>query len=140
MVKTHHSVKMSSDLEKSVEYQRREYAAIILMSQYSHLVYVGQISLAWAYMYHIFDKLELPLFTRVVFEDYARNDSVIGIGRADAGQTVKLILSNIEQTLTNQNFPNKEKEKLVNAGLSLFYAYGGIKKQKTESHPFKLTH
>ncbi len=124
MVRTHHSVKMSSNVNASIEYQRTEYAAIIVMSEYDNLIYTGSISLAWAYMYHIFNNLKLPTFTRARVERVDNKNNVIL--NYDATQTVRLLLSNIEQTLTNSNFPPQEKQKLIDGGLSLFYAYENI--------------
>lgn len=122
MVKTHENTKMSVDLERSLEYQRREYAAIVLMDNYTHLAYAGYISLAWSYLYHVMhDDITLPVFTRVNFEKKSKPESLISI--ADASHTTKIILNMIEQTLTSPSFPNEEKIKLTDTSMSLFYAY-----------------
>lgn len=122
MVKTHDEVRMSNDLELSLEYQRKEYAAIMLMQEYNYIIYTGTISLAWAYMYSIYSSLKLPIFSRAAFSGINTAGSVIG--STDAHHTTKLIVHNLEQTLSSHNFPKSEKEKLIKMCMSLIYAYG----------------
>lgn len=133
MVNTHHSVSISSSLEKSLEYQRREYAAVMLMKAYDRLIYSGPISLAWSYMYHQFAEGELPIFTKAIFDNYYKDKSVISV--ADAGHSIRILLANIEQTLTSPNFPKAEKEKLISGGMSLFYAYKPRLRKKQDQKP-----
>jgi len=121
MIKTHENVGMSSDLDKSLEYQRREYAAIRLMEDYDQLIYTSHISLAWSYLYHVFNDAKLPIFTRANFDK--QQTERCAISAADASHTTRIIVSMIEQTLTNLNFPKKEKGKIINMSTSLFYAY-----------------
>jgi len=141
MVKTHEHAKMSSDLGKSLEYQRREYAAVKNMNDYDRLIYTGLISPAWAYMYHVFPYATLPLFTRASLE------ATPIVGAAEANQTTKLLISGLEQTLASPSFPETEKDRLIDVGLRLFYTYAprsnGKERMKTEkkdaSHIEKLT-
>ena len=122
MVKTHDDVGMSNDLALSLEYQRKEYAAIMLMKEYDYIIYTGTISLAWAYMYSIYSSLKLPIFSRAAFSGVNTVGSIIGA--ADAHHTTKLIVHSLEQTLSSPNFPKSEKEKLIKMCMSLIYAYG----------------
>ena len=119
MQDTHISVKSSLNLKQSIEYQRREYAAIRLMDHYDHIIYLGKISPAWAYLYHTFKTLK-PLYTKA---EYKNNSIAGGIQTYDVNHSIRMILSNIEATLLSENIPDKEKKRLVNSTLSLLYAY-----------------
>lgn len=121
MVKTHQNVEMSSDLNRSLEYQKREYAAIMLMNGYDNLVYPGISPIGLSYMYHAL-RTPLPTFTRANFEKNSKNESVISV--ADASHTTKIIVNMLEDTLASQNFPIKEKERIIDKSMSLFYAHG----------------
>lgn len=133
MVRTARSIQAGTELEQSLEYQRREYAAIMLMQNYHNLIYTGPISLAWSYLYHIFPSRQLPTFTRASFCKKEKAEKQT-IAPSDSSHTTKLLLSMIEQTLTSENFPESEKQKLIDSGISLFYAYEPRKKVKLKVH------
>lgn len=121
MIKSWKSVRMCGSLEKSLEYQRREYATILAMhGRYSNLLYIGNLSLAWAYLYKYFRDRDLPIFTRVIVEKPSLRRE-IGIGEAQ--YAVQLVIRNIEDMLTNPNFPPQEKQRLIDLGMTLFYTY-----------------
>lgn len=121
MVRTHGGVSLDTNLENSLEYQRQEYAAILLMQSYDYLVYTGSISLAWSYLYRLFPQNKLPVFVKAEFSKTKKANSIAS--QADAMHTTKMILTMIEQTLTSSNFPEEEKKKIIDRGMSLFYAY-----------------
>lgn len=119
MLKTQEATKVTTDIETSLEYQRREYALILsTQNLYTNIAYMGNISLAWSYLYKLYDGL--PVFTRITID---KTEKKANISTADANTTVNLVLSNVEQVLTNQNFPTKEKIKLANMVTSLVQAY-----------------
>lgn len=118
MGKTHESVKISGEIELSLEYQRREYAAISLMSKYTHLVYPGRISTAWAYLYNKCNGL--PIFSQVKLETTNSNSY---IDSYDVDHTTRMLLSNVKQVLTSRNFPPKSKEAFIDEIIGLIYTY-----------------
>jgi hypothetical protein len=120
MYETHTQVKASINLAQSLEYQRKEYAAILLMNSYDHLVYLGGISPAWAYLYHTF-KTKKPLFTKAALKNDENSSS--SIRRSDINHSIEMILSNIESTLLSHNISDLDKKRLVNSTLSILYAY-----------------
>lgn len=120
MVKTHEKSSTSNDLLKSLEYQRKEYAAILLMTNYTNLAYLGHISQAWSFLYHKYHNEGAPIFTRVASNVGTLKEK---IKKSDASHTVRMMLSNLEDTLASENFPNSEKEILIENAISLFYTY-----------------
>lgn len=122
MESTYSSITLSSSLSASVEYQRREYAAIMLMECYNKILYLGRISPAWAYLYKIIQDISLPTFTRISVSNQTAN--VVPVQSADANHSVQLILSLLEKTLSSQNFPKKQKQEIIEGAVTLFNAYG----------------
>lgn len=119
MLKTSDSVRINSDIEKSLEYQRREYASILSMkSIYSHIAYLGKTSPAWSHLYQ--EHEGLPLFTRAIVEKIKNKAE---ISTADANACVNMAFNSIEGILVNENFPKKDKVKLADMVTSLFRAY-----------------
>jgi hypothetical protein len=119
MLKTHKAIKINSDIEKSLECQRRKYAAILSMKgMYTNVVCMGNMSLAWSYLYQEYQ--DLPVFNRVILEKIKKK---VGISTVEADAIVSMISRNIEDVLTNENFPKKVKRKLAERGTSLFQAY-----------------
>jgi len=119
MLKTREMTNVNSSLEKSLEYQRREYAAILSMkSIYSHIAYMGKPSPAWSYLYQQYD--ELPIFTRIAI-DKKKNKSEITA--TDANACMNIIFNNIEGILVNENFSIKDKKRLADMVSSLFRTY-----------------
>ncbi len=116
MVKTHANASISNDLTTSLRYQRQEYAAIRSMTGYSDLVYMGSISPAWSYLYELYQNL--PRFVKASIRSQASLLSTF-----DSSQTVKLVLSLIEQTVTNPSIPPQEKVKLKEYAICLFHAH-----------------
>ena len=132
MVSTHERVKMSSDLEQSLEYQRMEYAVILMMSRYQHIAYTGNITLAWSYMYYLFQDRSLPVFTRACFNKWSNQPAKIST--SDANHTVNLIMKMIEDTLISKNFPNKQKRNLIDGMKSLLYLHDYKGKSLCKKH------
>ncbi len=123
MLKTHSTLKMSGSIEKSLEYQRKEYAAMSLMNEYTHLVYTGSISIAWAYLYQKYDNV--PIFSQARVE---RSDNVGSYNDiCDSEPTTKTLLVMIKDILASSKFPPDKKESLANSCMGLFYAYGALK-------------
>lgn len=121
MEKAFKNIKLASTLEGSMEYQRREYAAILSMrNKYSQLIYMGSISLPWAFLYKKFPDLNLPVFTRAVIEKVLAHKDM---SANEAYFVIKMLVQNIESVMTNSSIPPKEKQKLVDMATSLFYAY-----------------
>ncbi|MDA0698058.1 MAG: hypothetical protein O2793_16880 [Proteobacteria bacterium] len=119
MLRTSESTNVNSSFEKSLEYQRREYAAILSMkSIYSHIAYMGKISPAWSYLYQQYN--ELPIFTRIAI-DKIKNKSEITA--TDANACINMIFNNIEGILVNENFSMKDKKRLADMVSSLFRTY-----------------
>ena len=119
MLKTGKSIDVNSSIEKSLEYQRREYAAILSMSSiYSHIAYMGKPSPAWSYLYQKYDGL--PLFTRIVI-DKIKNKS--RITATDVNACTNMIFNNIEGILVNENFSIQDKNRLADMVLNLFRTY-----------------
>jgi len=129
MVKVHNAIKLNNSLESSIEYQRREYAAIYTMrNQYTHIAYMGDISIAWAYLYSLYDNL--PVFSKAVIE---KNPEKIDVNTSEANTIIRLITNNVQDVLSSENFPNKEKQKLSDKLMSIIYAYSPKEiKTKTE--------
>ncbi|MCD6045942.1 MAG: hypothetical protein K0R48_1105 [Gammaproteobacteria bacterium] len=126
MLKTQNSLKIGSSTEQSLEYQRREYAAVSMMDEYSHLVYAGPMSVAWAYLYSKY--FDLPIFSQAKFEKAgSENQYIPGY---DAEQITRMLLSNVKQILTSPSFPPGGKEKLIDEMTSLFYTYGHFSHNK----------
>lgn len=120
MLRTYSSLKTKSRLEQSVEYQRKEYTAMSLMHEYTHLVYAGPMSIAWAYLYKKYP--EMPMFSQVKVEKL--DESKPYIKAYDAEQTTKFLLTMLKDVLTNSQFPPEKKELLVDSCMGLLYAYG----------------
>jgi len=119
MLRTHKAVKINSDIEKSLEYQRREYAAILSMrGAYTNVAYMGNISLARSHLYQ--EYADLPTLTRIIIEETKKK---VETDAVEAKIMVDMISRNIEEILTNENFPKKEKRRLADMGTSLFQAY-----------------
>jgi hypothetical protein len=111
-------LKISTAIEQSVEYQRREYAAITLMDKYTHLVYAGPMSLAWIYLYHEYSNL--PIFSQARLEKLQNKT----IEPNDAKEVTQMVLSNMKRILTSPNFPPDSKKEFIDIGMGLFYTYG----------------
>jgi hypothetical protein len=121
MEKTYESTRIRTGLENSLRYQRTEYTAMLAMSGvYSNVVYMGNLSLAWAYLYKQYESEDLPTFTRAAVEKVFKKSQ---ISTSEAEYKVEAVLREIESILTNENFPIKQRHKLINSGISFFYAY-----------------
>jgi hypothetical protein len=143
MEKTYESTRVRSGLDHSLLYQRTEYAAILAMSGvYSNIIYMGNLSLGWAYLYKQYENEDLPIFTRAAVEKIFKKSQ---ISTAEAEYKVESILREVENILTNEQFPIKQKSKLINSGTSFFYAYspripmGGAPSKIADSKQFSLT-
>lgn len=127
MVETFQNVRTATTtLEKSVEYQRQEYAAIILMAQlgYTHLLYFGHISSAWSFAYRVFPELKNISFVRLAIERSFFKEE----------EQVRKALNVMEETFASPlsdesrrklvtalgNFMNLHYHELQNASLDLF--------------------
>ncbi len=144
MVRVQKNVKINSTIEQSLEYQRREYAAILIMNHYTHFVYTGDMPITWPYLCKQYNNL--PFFSRVKLENH--DDSINYIKRYDAEQITHMLISNIKQVLTGKNFPPEDKKKFIDDIVGLIYAYGPSEnknkvKLPTESiievEPLKIT-
>jgi hypothetical protein len=120
MVQTHNMVKMSFSLDKSLKYQRKEYAAVMLMSGYDHLIYTGPISRAWAYMYHILPQstYNLPKFIQARVENH---DHELMLTPDLSNALEKIILSNIQEIMTNATISKAAKESFVGKCFNILY-------------------
>jgi uncharacterized protein (UPF0147 family) len=117
MLKTHHNVStINTNVEASLRYQRREYAAIRTMNHYTDLVYMGHISSAWSHLYRIYP--DIPRFVRASI-----HAQVSQIKNYDADMAVKMATTLIEQIVSSPNFPSKKKEKLQEICHNLFRTY-----------------
>jgi hypothetical protein len=117
MLKTHNNVAISADLEISLKYQRREYAAIRMMNRYTDLVYMGRISSGWSYLYKIYGN-KIPRFVRASIQTKASQ-----IENYDAAAAVKIVTTSIEEIVSSPNFPPNQKEKLKEICENLFRTY-----------------
>lgn len=120
MLDTFNKLKSETSLKASLDYQRQEYAAILLMDNYDHIVYPGNITIAWAYLYYIYNK-QTPLFTKVINNNLPTLFEVNA--PHDFNHSIEMILSNVENTLLSANFPKIGKEKLVYSLQKLIFAY-----------------
>jgi hypothetical protein len=119
MLMTYKSTRVNSSVEKSLEYQRKEYAATLSMrDRYTHIAYMGNVSLSWSYLYRAYK--ELPIFTRVIIEKIPRK---LKINTTEANGIIDMLSKNIAEVLTNQYISMVEKERLADIMISLAQAY-----------------
>src|SRR5690606_9657422 len=94
-----------------------------------NIIYMGNLSLAWAYLYKQYETEDLPVFTRAAIEKVFKTSQ---ISNSEARNKVENVLREVESILTNEQFPQKEKSKLIDSGTGFFYAYSPRKKQPVE--------
>jgi hypothetical protein len=121
VIETHQSAAISVDLEKSIEYQKQEYAAIMLMD-YDYMVYMGSISSAWAYTYRALSGYHLPQFIQAKVESFRNPILTTNIANADSSE--KILMSALENTIMNKSFPQNRKEALIKKCQDIIYIYG----------------
>ncbi len=126
MLQTHKRVRMSDNLEKSLEYQRKEYATTLLISHlgFSHLLYTGPISAGSAYMHKNLD-LKFTFIQATITK--VKKDEKID---HTAGVAVKFTLDSMRTLLTDSRVPPKDKAELEEHAQNLLYVYGNLHKQK----------
>ena len=121
MLKPLRNSKLNLDKDSSLEYQRLEYAAMRSMQKkYTNILYMGNISLAWAYLYKVYEEENLPIFTRAVVE---KVQPKVNISHAEAVNLVRSITLSVEEVILNERFPLKQKMKLVDDLMGLIYAH-----------------
>ena len=122
MLRTHNDLKdTSSSIEQSLAFQRIEYTAMSLMSEYTHLVYAGPISIGWGYLYKKYTGI--PTFSQVSVE---KIDNAKHMPSYESEQIARIVLAGVKQVLTNPQFPPDKKERLINSCIALCYAHGGL--------------
>lgn len=121
MVRTYRSTKDHKGLEKSLQYQREEYAAISLMSQYSNIVYFGQISPAWSYLYQIFQEKGIAAFTKAHINEMTIPKKTINMG--DANIAAKLVIGMAHTVLSDRGLSDKSKHEIAANLISLCRTY-----------------
>jgi hypothetical protein len=134
MIKGFNTIRIKSSLEESLQYQRLEYAAILSMAgHFSHILYPGDISFAWSYLYSLFSDKKLPIFTRAVIE---KKDMQSIVSSTEANYLVKTVTKSAEEILTNENFPPKERRELRDRLFKLVLANSSnIPEEKNNNTP-----
>lgn len=134
MSKTHEEISVSGSLFDSIKYQRTKYALIASATGlYTHIPYFGKLSDAWSYLTVAFPNLKIPEFNKILLIK-----GLDIIETADVNQTVLLISSMIEQTISSPNFPEKEKIKLFELMEKLMRAYVPEEMVKRENNKDEL--
>lgn len=123
MQKAFESVRVGGTLEGSLRYQRAEYAAVLAMSDvYTHILYMGNLSMAWSYLYEQYPEKNIPKFTRVVVTK--TDNAERPLSASEIKSKVEHVVREVENILTDERISEKEKGSLMHSVTTFFYAYG----------------
>ncbi len=104
MCKTFDGVESKGTLQKSIEYQRTEYALIVSSADlYTYMPYLGKISPAWSYITHDF---KMPDFCRILIEKNIKD-----LSKFEVDKSINTALTMTELIFSNPKFPENEKIK-----------------------------
>lgn len=141
MLRTYRSVKVVSDIEKSLEYQRREYAVILsARERYTHMAYMGRTSLAWSYLYRAYKNV--PIFARVSIEKISANSEADFTEPDNSIETLWdntiSAINEVAKILNDVNVPASKKDKFIDNITSLLQTHApSTYKQGDESEASK---
>lgn len=124
MLKMHHKIKTKSGLEDSLRYQRMEVAITKSMAGlYTHMCYLGFAPDFMTYLYQQYSSESIPLFVRITV-DKKQLEIKPFVTKAEASIITRHVTLLLEEVLTNDKFPNKEREKLISNCTNLIRLYG----------------
>ncbi len=118
----------------SLEYQRNEYAASLLMAHlnYSHIVYMGHFSAASLYIQHVFPDKAL---TAVRAEVEPAKTKTANLDLGNAKTSTRLALQFLENVMSEPTLPVQEQQNFLSKvrGLLAFYEQQNIIKDSNNS-------
>ena len=146
MARTHKKCAISNDLENSLKYQKEEYAVILTMSEFNHLIYPKNITDGMLALYQEFSEIKMPIYTQVSFPSFqAKYAENLGVFKTENKRhenslplALRLLYDQTETLLRSPEISSEAKKMFKEQLRELFAKYdekvASKKHLKVENH------